>query len=205
MYFEDETSAILSIADFISSAASGLFSATKYIYALGSGSYCQCDIKDVFKIVLNNIHAPQRLDAFRLDLSCCSAMETPAYETVFDLILYSFAVRIPVLSRLDNGLGLSEEQAAAIYDTVLLGHQVNPGGFVQDSFEDIRRRVKKHRALPPYKADWFRAYIYSACPPLAEISNIFLMGTVEPLFSMFYIQFEQELSKYVLSLSASKE
>ena len=39
MYFEDETSAILNIAEYITTAADSLFKATKYIYALGSERY----------------------------------------------------------------------------------------------------------------------------------------------------------------------
>lgn len=205
MYFEDETSAILGIADHISTAAGSLFTATKYIYALADSKYYECDIKDVFRIILNNIREPQRLSAFRLDIgSCaCAAMETPAYEAVRDLILYSFAVRVPVLGRSESGAALSDEQVQAVYETVLLGHAVNPGGFIKDSFEDIRKSVKKRRPLPPYKTDWYRAYIYARCPALADISNknIFLLGAAEPLFSMFYLQQESELRKYIAGLS----
>ena len=203
MYFEDETSAILNIAEYITTAADSLFKATKYIYALGSERYYECDIKDVFRVILNNIRTPERLEAFRLDISApnCAEMETPAYSAVSDLILFSFDVRLPLLEQ--QGVGLTDEQALAVYDTVMLGRSVNPGGFIKDSYEDIRRRVKKHRPLPPYKTDWFRAYIYAHCPALAEINNknTFLMGAVEPLFSMFYLQFERDLQKYVLSLS----
>lgn len=205
MFFNDETSAIISIADYISAAASGLFKTTKYLYVLGSDKFYQCDIKDVFRVVLNNLREPERLEAFHLTNTgpYCAAMETPAYAAVADLILYSFAARIPVLTKPD--CGLSDEQALAVYDTVMLGHAVNPGGFVQDSFEDIRRRVKKRRPLPPYKTDWFRTYLYSRCPALAELSNrnVFLMGTAEPLFSMFYLQLEAELKAYILRLSRS--
>lgn len=204
MYFEDETTAILSIADYISSAASGLFTTTKYIYALGGESSRHCDIKDVFRIILNNIHAPQRLDALRLDLSCCAAMEAPEYQTVYDLILYSFAVRLPLLTRIENSSGLTDEQVSSIYETVMLGHVVNPGGFISDDLSELRRRIKRRRPIPPYKTDWFRAYIYANCAELADISNknVFLMGAVEPLFSMFYLRLEQELRGYILSLSA---
>ena len=204
MYFEDETGAILGIADHISAAASSLFTATKYIYALADDKYYECDIKDVFRIILNNIHSPERLSAFRLNVSAgCAAMDTPAYETVRDLILYSFAVRVPVLGRSENGAALSDEQVQAVYETVLLGRAVNPGGFVQDSFEDIRKRVKRRRPLPPYKTDWYRTYIYSRCPALADISNknLFLLGAAEPLFSMFYLQHEAELRSYIAGLS----
>ena len=206
MYFEDETSAILSISDHIVAASNSLFTATKYIYALADDKYYECDIKDVFRIILNNIHAPQRLSAFRLDISSAAlaAMETPAYEAVKDLILYSFAVRIPVLGRSDSGAALSDEQVQALYETVLLGHPINPGGFIQDSFEDIKRRVKRRRPLPPYKTDWYRAYIYAHCPALADISNknIFLLGAAEPLFSMFYLQHETELRAFIAKLAA---
>lgn len=206
MYFEDETTAILGIADRISTAAGSLFTATKYIYVLADTAYYECDIKDIFRIILNNIHSPERLSAFHLNISGgCAPMETPAYSAVSDLILYSFAVRTPILGRSENGAALSDEQVQAVYETVLLGHSINPGGFVQDSFEDIRKRIKRRRPLPPYKTDWYRAYIYSRCPALAEISNrnIFLLGAAEPLFSMFYLRLEQELKAYIASFAKS--
>ncbi len=209
MYFEDETTAILNLSDQIITAADSLFKATKYIYALGHNKYYECDIKDVFRIILNNIRSPERLSAFRLNISGpdCAAMETPAYAVVADLILYSFAVRVPILGRPDMEVSLSDEQVLALYDTVMLGRAVNPGCFIQDSFEDIRKRIKRRRPLQPYKTDWYRAYIYAHCPALAELSNknLFLLGATEPLFSMFYLRLEQELCAYLPTLSKTTD
>lgn len=205
MVFEDETSAILSISDYVTEAANGLFLATKYIFALSANDFYSCDIRDVLRVILNNLRKPEMLSVFRLKISdeCCAAMNTKEYDFVRELILYSFAVRLPVFQTVCGIDGLSDNQVNSAYDTILLNIDRGVSAYVRGSLEETRRRVKKHKPVAPYRADWFIAYIYDRCGELTAINNrsLFFMGAVDPLFSMFNLRLEQELSQHILSLA----
>lgn len=207
MVFEDETSAILSISDYITESAACLFVATKHIYALSVDNFYNCEAKDIFRIVLNNLRSPDRLSALRLSTSGekCAPVNTAQYGFIRELILYSFAVRLPVFQSIGGRAGLSEAQINLIYETVLLNTSEAVGTYITDSFADNTKRIKKNKAIPPYRCEWLKAYIYGHCPELAAVDNrsLFFMGTIDPLFSMFYIQMEKELGKHILSLGVS--
>ncbi len=207
MVFEDETNAILSISDYVTESANCLFVATKYIFALSAADFYNCEARDIFRVVLNNLRSPARLSAFHLSITGdeCAAVNTSEYNFVRDLILYSFAVRLPVFQSIGGKSGLSDSQINLIYDTVLLNINSSVGIYVSDSISENRRRLKKYKTIPPYRCEWLKNYIYGHCPSISAVDNrsLFFMGTIDPLLSMFNIQMEQELGKYILSIANS--
>lgn len=206
MVFEDETKAILEISDYVTETANGLFLATKYIYALSARDFYSCDIKDVFRIILNNPTKPEKLSCLGLSFSGpdCAAVNTKEYNLIREMILFSFAFRLPVFTDYAGREGLSEAQAVSLYETVLLNADMSAASYVKGSFEETRKRIKKQKPPLPYRTDWLKAYIYGCGGALAEINarNFFFMGTLEPLFSMFSLLFEKELFRLVKALAA---
>ncbi|NLV87168.1 MAG: hypothetical protein GX025_08140 [Clostridiales bacterium] len=207
MVFEDEMKAILDISDYITEAAKGLFLATKYIYALSAEGFYSCDVKDVFRIILNNPTKPEKLSSLGLSISGedCAAVNREEYDLLQEMITLSFANRLPLFTDYGGKQGLSEEQTAYVYETVLLNSDKEAACHVWGSFQKTRRLAKKQRPPLPYSADWFKAYIYGNIGELADINarSFFFMGTLEPLFSMFNLVFEKELFLLMKTLAAS--
>ena len=53
-------------------------------------------------------------------------------------------------------------------------------------------------------AEWFKAYIYTYVPALATITNknVFLLGSADILFTLYYTRLEEELINTLQSLAA---
>lgn len=208
MVFRDEREAVTELAELVLDAAANLHKATKYIYSLSKNNFYNCNVKDAFKIVLNNIFDASALRTLGLSMndSECEEMSSAEYRGVFSLMVYSFAVRLPLLRNLEvQGKSMTEQQLRAVYDVIISKGVVNHGDVVPESFEGIRQDVKKGREAPAYNADWYKVYLHAKVPALADITNrnLFLFGMVDVLFPMFYLRLEQELGQELLRLCAS--
>lgn len=193
------------LSDMVLKAGANLFKATKYLYALTAENYYHCDIKDFFKVILNNIFNTDTLSAFQIsiDNDACSPLNSRGYFNVFRLIIYSFAVRLPVLCRVKaSGRFLNAKQIDAIYNAVLEKGILDCGIEVAENYEDIMASVRKGKSVIPYNAEWFRTYIYSSVPELAAISNrnLYFMGAVDVLIPLYYMCLEKEFEKLLNTL-----
>ncbi len=207
MQFLSERTAIEEVAALILDAAANLYKSTKYIYALSRADFYSCSVKDVFKVILNNLRQVDTLQALGLhiDAESCPEMATAEYEKVFSLLVYSFAVRLPTLQRVQiQGERLSDAQIQAIYDYIMQKGIANHGELVAESFADMKVRIRKKQQVVPYNADWYKAFLYTYVPSLAEINNrnVFLFGTVDILFMMYYMRLEEELQAMLTRYSA---
>lgn len=208
--FPNEKVAVAQLTDLILRAGASLFKATKYIYALSAESFYNCDIKDFFKVILNNIGNVDGLGAFHIPVNdnTCGALNTPEYDKVFRLIVFSFAIRLPILCNVKvEGNTMSEQQIRAIYSAILGKGISNIDNAISESFSDIQVIVRKRRDLSPYNADWLRAYLFNNFPELSDISNrnLFFIGAIDVLFVLFYICLEKEVAGLISSLSISQE
>ncbi len=206
MDFINEQAAVSGLADEIVKGGVCLFNAVKYIYSIAEDSFYTVDIKDAFKIVLNNINDTDSLTALglRLDNDTCREMMSEEYNKVLPLIVYSLAVRIPVLKNLRGASGaMTDDQLYRVYNAVLAKGAENCMEAVQESFMEIKYLVRKGKKLPPYNADWFKTYIYTNVPALAEITNknMFLLGFADVLFAMFYSCLEESLFEKIKEYS----
>ena len=70
----------------------------------------------------------------------------------------------------------------------------NYDNVIADDFEEIRRMVKSGKPVPAYDAEWYKGYIYTYVPTLAAITNknVFLLGSADILFTLFYSCLEEE-------------
>lgn len=202
MEFQSERTAITIISDVIVKSGVSLYNSIKYIYSIAEDDFYNCNIKDVLKVVLNNLTDIDCLQALglRINADKCKEMNSPEYNNVLPLIVYSFAVRIPVLKNITvNNQTLTDEQLKAIYDTVMAKGAKNYMDTIPESYDEIRKLVKSKKPIPPYTADWYKTFIYTRIPELAEIKNknMFLLGAVDILFTMFYACLEEELENTI--------
>jgi hypothetical protein len=196
--FINEANAINGLADTIVRGGVCLYNSIKYIYSLADKDFYNTDIKDVFKIILNNITDSEYLAVFglRIDASVCKEMLNEEYNRVLPLIVYSLAVRIPTLKNVRVGeRSMTDDQIYRLYTTVIQKGAENYRDIIPETFLETKYLVRKGKSIPPYTAEWYKAYICNYVPALSEISNknIFLLGVADMLFAMFYPCFEEEL------------
>jgi hypothetical protein len=209
MVFPNEAEAVQKLSDTVLRAGANLFKATKYLYALSADSFYQCDVKDFIKVILNNMFHAESLSAFHLtiDDSTCGILNTREYFDVFRLIIYSFAVRLPVLCNVKIGDSrMTDKQIRAVYDAVIERGISNKGGVIAESFDQLMTAVKKGKSVEAYGAEWFKSYLYSSIPELADISNrnLFFIGAAEVLLVLYYLCLEKEFDSRIHTLFADE-
>ncbi len=207
MEFISERTAFTMISDTVVKAGVSLFNAVKYIFMIAEKDFYNINVKDIFKISLKNITDTSSLfnTGIKLDKEHCKEMNSPEYERVLSLMVYSFAVRLPELKSVKTRGGtLNDKQIKAIYDMVIAKGAGNYENVIADDFEEVRRMVKMGKGVPTYDAEWFKGYIYGYVPALASINNknLFLLGSCDILFTLFYSSLEEELERLLESLSA---
>ena len=189
MEFISERTACTMISETVVKAGVSLFNAVKYIYMIADKDFYNINIKDIFKIALNNISDTTCLynTGIKLDKERCAEMNTPEYENVKP-----------------SGGYLNDKQIKTIYDMVISKGAGNYDNVIADDFEEIRRMVKSGKPVPAYDAEWYKGYIYTYVPTLAAITNknVFLLGSADILFTLFYSCLEEELVRLLNSLAA---
>lgn len=210
MEFKSERAAISTISETIVKCGVSLYNAVKYIYSLGTEDFYNCNIKDALKVVLNNITDTDCLQALglRINNNKCQEMNSPEYNKVLSLIVFSFAVRVPALKLVKNGEDtMTEEQMHSVYEQVIAKGADNYNDIIKESYLETKYLVKKGKPISPFSADWYKTYIYTNVPELSAITNknMFLLGFVDVLFAMFYSCMEEELKNLILSLCTENE
>ena len=202
MQFLSERVAVAHLSDIIVKSGVSLYNSIKYIYSLAEDDFYNCSVKDVLKIVLNNLTDIDGLQSMglRIDNDKCREMNSPEYNKVLSLIVYSFAVRIPTLKNvMVNGKTMTDDQLKRVYNTVVSKGAENYKDAVSENYDEIKRLVKQKKPVQHYSADWYKTYIFTNIPAMADITNknIFLLGVVDILFTMFYSCLEEELSQII--------
>lgn len=210
MEFISERTAYTMISDTVVKAGVSLFNTVKYIYMIGDKDFYNISVKDIFKITLKNITDTTCLynTGIKLDKERCKEMNSPEYERVLSLMVYSFAVRLPELKNIKTPSGsLNDKQIRTVYDMVISKGAGNFENIIADDYEDVRRMVKTGRPVPAYDAEWYKSYIYGYVPSLASVSNrnMFLLGACDILFTLFYSALEDELERLLVKLSAQTQ
>lgn len=207
MEFVSERTAFTMLSETVVKAGVSLFNAVKYIYMIADKDFYNISVKDIFKISLKNITDTTCLynTGIKLDKERCKEMNSPEYERVLSLMVYSFAVRLPELRNVKiNNQSLNDKQIKSIFDMVVAKGAGNYDNVIVDDFEEIRRMVRTGRPVPAYDAEWFKSYIYSYVPALTAITNknMFLLGSCDILFTLFYSGLEEELKRALSGLAA---
>ncbi len=206
MRFINEAAAINGMADYIIKSGVCLFNSIKYIYSLAENEFYNVNIKDVLKVMLNNMPDTDciRSLGLRIDDYTCREMQSEEYNRVLPLIVFSLAVRIPVLKNVKCGEDtLTDDQLYRIYTAVIEKGAENYNEIISETFLETKYLVRKGKKVPAFTADWYKSYIYAKVPALAEITNknMFLMGFVDMLFAMFYSAMEDGLAQKLLEFA----
>lgn len=207
MEFLSERTAFTLLSETVVKAGVSLFNAVKYIYMISDRDFYNVNIKDIIKIALNNITDTAALHntGIRLEKERCAEMNSPEYERVLALMVYSFAVRLPELKSIKTQGGyLTDKQIKTIYDMVIEKGAGNYDNVITLDFEEVRRMVKAGKPVPTYDAEWYKGYIYTYVPQLAAITNknLLLLGSADILFTLFHSCLEEELTRVLNALSA---
>ena len=128
-------------------------------------------------------------------------MQSEEYNKVLPLMVFSLAVRIPVLKNVRNGDDvMTDDQLYKLYNAVIDKGAENYREIITESFLETKYLVRKGKKLPPFTADWFKSYILSSVPALSVITNknMFLLGFADTLFAVFYTCMEDGLSEKLL-------
>jgi hypothetical protein len=196
--FYDEKTAVDGISDFILRGGVAMYNALKYVYALAERDYYNVNIKDVFKIILNNVTEPDalRVLGLRSEGPDVQEMESDSYRQLLPLMVFSLAVRTPTLKNAVIGEKvMTDDQIYKVYSAVIAKGAENIGDIIPETFLEIKYLVRKGKPLPPFTADWYKNYLFSSVPAIAAITNknIFLLGVSDIFFSMFYACYEEAL------------
>jgi hypothetical protein len=198
MQFYDENAAIEGLADFTVRGGITMFNALKYIYSLTERDFYNINVKDIFRVILNNVENADSLRALGLKMSpeATAPMQNDAYNAVLPIMVYSLAVRLPTLRSAGTAeTAPTDDQIYRIYQAVMKKGADNVGNVVTETFLESKYLIRKGKKLPAFTADWYKHYIFANVPALAEISNrnIFLWGIADIFFSMYYACFEDAL------------
>ena len=112
------------------------------------------------------------------------------------MMVFSFAVRVPMLKIVKiNGDSMTDDQIYQLYSAIIAKGAANYNDFIKETFLETKYLVKKGKPVPPYSAEWYKSYVLTNVPALAEINNrnMFILGAVDMLFAMFYSCMEEEL------------
>jgi hypothetical protein len=206
MNFINEDAAVSGLADYIIRSGVCLYNSVKYIYSLAENDFYNVNIKDVLKVMLNNMPETDPIKALglRIDDYTCKEMQSEEYNKVLPLMVYSLAVRIPILKNVKAGDScMTDDQLYKLYTAVIEKGAENYRDIIQETFLEMKYLVRKGKKLPPFTADWYKSYIYSSVPALSEITNknMFLLGFVDVLFAMFYSCMQDSLAEKVLEFA----
>jgi hypothetical protein len=196
--FYDEKTAVEGLSDFILRGGVSMYNALKYVYALAERDFYNVNIKDVFKIILNNVTEPDALHVLglRCDGKDVAEMESESYRAMLPCMVFSLAVRTPTLKNVViNDKVMTDDQIYKVYSSVISKGAENIGDIIPETFLENKYLVRKNKPLAPFTADWYKNYLFSSVPALAAITNknVFLLGMSDIFFSMFYACFEEAL------------
>lgn len=206
MNFISEHTAYTQISETIVKTGVSLFNAVKYVYAVAEHDFYNISAKDIFRIALNDITDTNALfnTGIWVDKDNCAAMDTPEYDKVLSLMVYAFAARLPLLRRVKTKAGaLSDKQIRQIFAMVTEKGAENIDNFIEDDFGEIRRLVRMNRQIPAFDAEWYKSYVYTYCPGLSTVTNrnLFLLGSVDVLFSVYYSRLQETLEGLLQELA----
>ncbi len=205
MQFQSERQAINTLSNIIVKTGVNLYNSIKYVYSLAEDDFYNCDFNDVLKVIENNINNVDCLKHLGLKINPqkCAEMNSDEYNQVLSLILYSFAVRIPLIKKYTiNDVSMTDNQLKEIYITVLKKGAYNYKQAITEQYDFINKLIKKGQPVAEYNANWYKSFILSNVPELAITTNknIFLLGSVDILFDIFYKNLKNQIQKAIDSL-----
>lgn len=200
MNFKSESAAYEDICETIIKSSATLYNVLKYIYAAADSEFYKVKAKDIIRVGLSNLLNAENLNliGIRPDDNNCKEMRSPEYEEVLQIIIYSIAVRMPLLKKVTaGGDSLTDSQVKEIYRKILLKGAKNVDNIVDETFDDYRKYMRSNDDTPAYNSDFYKTFIFKNIPSLAEINNknLYILGVSDVVFPLFWYSFEDVIEK----------
>lgn len=128
------------IAGIITNTARSMTTVMQYIYTVSDSDFYNINIKDVFRIALMDVTETSRLEnlGIRIKTPENEAMfETAEFGRVQHLIMYSLAVRLPLISRQIEDFSLSDKQLKQVYELMIKNGADNFGEIIYEAMRAI--------------------------------------------------------------------
>ena len=193
------------ITGIVSNTARSMTVVMKYIYTVSDEDFYNINIKDVFRIALMDVTETSRLDNLGIKTATqenSALFDTVEFARVEHLIMYSLAVRLPLIAKQIENCPLNDKQLKLIFAQLTNNGADNFGDIIYESFGDNMKRRKRKIPFPPYSSDWFRRYVYTYMPKFGEINNrnLYFLGCVEALFPLYYSALTAQIKKVLFLL-----
>lgn len=187
------------LTDAVDNAALSLFNAIKYIYMISDEDFYNVNIKDMFRVTLNDVTNPDALESLGLRLvpDKIKELDKPRFDELLKIIRYAFAVRLPFIKRkCTNGNEPDAQVFKTLYSAVCDRGIANPDELIALDFRTSMKLAKSRKEEPFFEADWLRKWVYAYGGELSQFTNrnLFLFGCVEALFPLFYEAFTDKMA-----------
>lgn len=193
--------AIEKIAELINFSAKSLITAMKYVYYISYEDFYSINIKDIFKISLNNVADYSVFEhiGLRLENDKIQELNTDEFRMLEGIIRYSFAVRIPFIKRLTERNPLRDNNLHDIYDYLTECGLYNPDEIIELDYKTASWMVKTKKPEPIYDVEWFRRWVYTYGGDLTILNNrnLFLMGCVDALLPLYYSSIQDKITEII--------
>ena len=187
------------LAQLINLTAESIFTALRYVYCVSADDFYNVNVKDIFKLALNDITNSGCFEnlGLKLEPSKIGEMATNEFAAVKSVIRYCLAVRIPFIRNYADKNLISNNELKELYAKVCEFGVANPDGIVELDFKQASKKVKFHEDEPFFDAEWFKRWIYSSAKEIGAINNrnLFLLGCADAMFPLYYSSMMEKISE----------
>lgn len=191
------------LAELINLTSESMFSALKYVYMISADDFYNVNVKDIFKLALNDVTDSTCFEnlGLRLEPSKIGEMSTDEFASIKSVIRYSIAVRIPFIRNTADKSVISNNELKDLYAMVCESGVMNPDGIVELDFKQATKMVRFREDEPFFDAEWLKRWIYSFSKELGAINNrnLFLLGCADAMFPLYYSSLTERMAQ-VLSV-----
>lgn len=184
---------LLSMASVVNAASESIYEALKYIYSVAYEDFYDINVKDIFKISLNNITDPGVLNnlGYKIYPERIGDLRNSEFAVVKKIIAYAFAVRLPFIKRYlpPKNTVFTDNDIKDLFQAVCDAGAQNVDGIVPMDFRSNMRTAKlKDAEEPVFDTEWFKTWVYTYGKEFSVINNrnMFFLGCADALFPLYW-------------------
>lgn len=202
MDFVSERDVMNKLSEAVCKASVNMFYSIKYIYSIAKRDFYTEDAARVVCSSLKDVFdcSVLRGSGVKISPKVWDELDTPGFERLPCIIAYSFAVRLPVLQKVEppRRKPMDKKQLLRLYETCFF-KGAESASHIEETFQDNLRLMKKQGRLDEYSHEWLISYLADLCPGFDELSNenLFFIGALSVYMPMFWDKLESELERIV--------
>ena len=198
---------LLSMASVVNAASESIYEALKYIYSVAYEDFYDINVKDIFKISLNNITDPGVLNnlGYKIYPERIGDLRNSEFAVVKKIIAYAFAVRLPFIKRYlpPKTITFNDNDIKDLFQAVCDSGAQNVDGIVPMDFRTNMRTAKlKDAEEPVFDTEWFKTWVYTYGKEFSVINNrnMFFLGCADALFPLYWSAVTDRLLSMIRNL-----